>query len=186
MSPIPYSMETIDGFLAKMAKHKGTDYLTKDCTDADQPLSWDVVYDGNASFCNMKKIQVTCGISAAMCLTWWSKKGHVVFSAGKEISNSVKSLEWQRRGTGEKLIVKGPATKKRKDGKGFTSNDLNKVQFMQLLLKVWSLEIPATYFSDSTGKEEKGLSSPQLAMYCSKSKSSKHSNTTLWQCMALS
>ena len=47
-------------------------------------------------------------------------------------------MERKRRGTGDKIIVKGDSTKRPPDWKHFLSNDENKQQFIQILLDVWS------------------------------------------------
>ena len=60
-----------------------------------------------------------------------------MFSTDQYLPDSVKSMERQRRGTGEKLILNGEATKKPPDWKSFLSNDENKAQFIRLMLKMW-------------------------------------------------
>ncbi len=51
--------------------------------------------------------------------------------------NSIKSQERLRRGTSDKIIVAGPATRRPYDFKLFLKNDTNKRQLCQLLLQVW-------------------------------------------------
>ena len=46
--------------------------------------------------------------------------------------------EWLRRGSSEKIILAGPATRKPYDFKMFIANENNKKQLCQLLLRVWS------------------------------------------------
>ena len=46
-------------------------------------------------------------------------------------------MEQQHRGCGEKLVLKGYATKRPTDWKSFLANEKNKVQFIRLLLKSW-------------------------------------------------
>ena len=65
-----------------------------------------------------------------------SGKSNVVFSMDMYKSNSIKSMERQRRGCGEKHLIKGENTKRPE----FLSNDENKQQLMRLILKVWSGE----------------------------------------------
>lgn len=52
--------------------------------------------------------------------------------------NSVKAMEKNRRGVGDKLIVSGGEMKRPKDWKVFLSNDDNKVQLVKVLLDTWS------------------------------------------------
>ncbi len=66
------------------------------------------------------------------------QSGDVVFSTDHYLPDSVKSLERKCRGCGDKLILKGAATKRPSEWKLFLSNDDNKVQFIRLLLKLWS------------------------------------------------
>ena len=47
-------------------------------------------------------------------------------------------MERQRRGTSEKLIIKGENTKRPKDWKAFLANDANKKQLTELLVAEWS------------------------------------------------
>ena len=47
-------------------------------------------------------------------------------------------MERHHHGCGEKLVLKGEATKRPADWKSFLANEDNKVQFIHLLLKSWS------------------------------------------------
>ena len=60
LTPVPYSIGTADGFLAKTDKSKCFSYLTKECEDAPVPSAEStlVVQDGNACFYYMKDIPV--------------------------------------------------------------------------------------------------------------------------------
>ena len=53
-------------------------------------------------------------------------------------SSSVKSLERKRRGSGEKLILKGKKAIKPSDWKSFFTNSENKKQLIELIYNVWS------------------------------------------------
>ena len=68
----------------------------------------------------------------------------VIFSTDMYRKNSVKSLERKRRGCGEKLLLKGRSMKRPADWKSFLSNDDNKQQFTDILMRVW----PDDSFSD--------------------------------------
>lgn len=54
------------------------------------------------------------------------KTSDALFSTDMYEPNSIKGMECQRRGGGEKLIVQGKFTKKPADWKVFLSNDDNK------------------------------------------------------------
>ena len=66
------------------------------------------------------------------------KTGNDIFSTDQYFPNSVKSIERRHSGCGEKLVLKGEATKRPADWKSFLGNDDNKVQFIRLILKCWS------------------------------------------------
>lgn len=65
-------------------------------------------------------------------------KKHFLFSTDSYHPESIKSQERLRRGSSEKIILAGPATRKPYDFKTILANDENKKQFCQLLLRVWS------------------------------------------------
>ena len=49
-----------------------------------------------------------------------------------------KSMERNRRGVGERLLIKGPKMKRPGDWKGFLTNYANKEMLTDVLLSVWS------------------------------------------------
>ena len=53
---------------------------------------------------------------------------------------SLSNPKRDRRGSSDKFIIDGPATRKPSDFSAFLSNDQNKMQLCQLLLKVWGGE----------------------------------------------
>jgi hypothetical protein len=61
------------------------------------------------------------------------------------LPNSIKAIECQRWGSGEKLIVQGEMTKKHADWKQFLTNDENKKQLINIILKVWSSDEFSAY-----------------------------------------
>ena len=123
---------------SKTDTSKPFQYLTKECEDspvrsADSTL---VVYDGNAYFYYLKKIPANFSLICNKIFGMMSTDA--VFSKDMYTPNSVKSMERERRGCSEKLIVKGASTKKPSDWKQFLTNDDNKTQFINLLCKTWS------------------------------------------------
>ncbi|KAL2091605.1 hypothetical protein ACEWY4_013868 [Coilia grayii] len=142
LTTVPFSIATADDYLAKTGKAKAFHYLVKDQPDADiPPLSETLtVYDGNAYFHNMMDIPVTFAeISSKLFDSIApSGSGDIIFSTDQYKPGSIKSLERKRRGCGEKLIIGSGATKRPTDWKLFLTNDDNKVQFIRLLLKLWS------------------------------------------------
>ena len=63
---------------------------------------------------------------------------YVIFSTDMNKENSVKSLERKLRGCGERLLLSGPSMKRPADWKAFLTNNENKQQFTNVLVKVWS------------------------------------------------
>lgn len=61
---------------------------------------------------------------------------------------SIKAMERKRRGTGEKILIKGENTKRPAEWKTFLSNDENKKQLSQMLLDVWSKDNRAPKLKD--------------------------------------
>ncbi|KAK6184936.1 hypothetical protein SNE40_007284 [Patella caerulea] len=142
LTPVPYSLGTADGFLAKTDKSKGRDYLTKDWKDSPLPSDPSeslIIEDGNAIFHCLTEVPGNFGdisqkiLSSALC----HSSPVVVFSTDMYMVDSVKGVERLRRGCGEKLIVSGPKTKRPKDWKSFLANEDNKKQLVRTLLKTW-------------------------------------------------
>ena len=140
LTPVPFSIGTADGFLAKTDKSKSFQYLTKDCEDAPVPApeSTLVVYDGNAYFYYLKEIPANFSKICDKIFGMMSTTADAVFSTDMYSPNSVKSMERERRGCSDKLIIKGSSTKKPPNWKMFLANDENKTQFISLLCTVWS------------------------------------------------
>ncbi len=146
LTPVPYSIGTADGFLAKTNKSKGYQYLTKGVENAVVPDDANKldIEDGNASFYCMREVPATfCQISHRL-LDMVPRDEDVIFSTDMYSEKSVKSMERKRRGCGDKLIIKGPSTKKPADWKRFLSHDENKQQFIQVLSNVWSNDSSAS------------------------------------------
>ena len=137
LTPVPYSMGTADGFLAKS---KSFSHLTKDVEDATLPPTDEtlVIIDGNACFHQLKELPGDFSQICSKVFNMIPKTGDAVFSTDSYEPNSVKAMERLRRGTGTKLILKGEKTKKPADWKSFLCNDENKKQFIELLVRLWS------------------------------------------------
>ena len=140
LTPIPYCIGTADGYLAKGDKSKSFANISKDIVNAN-PVQTNclTVEDGNAIFYQLKPIPDTFKKIAVKVFDTVAR-GDVLFSTDMYTADSVKNLERQRRGCGEKLIVKGESTKKPCDWKDFLSNSINKEQLIQLIHRVWSTD----------------------------------------------
>ena len=64
-------------------------------------------------------------------------KKNFIFSTDSYQPDSIKAQERIRRGCSEKLILQGMSPTKPADFKVFLSNEQNKLQLCQMLLKVW-------------------------------------------------
>ena len=140
LTTIPSCLGTPDGFLNKTNKAIGMKLITKDMEDNTPPASEKtlLVIDGNAIYHSMTEIPDTLKGACEKVYQCIPKTSDVIFSTDMYTKHSVKSLERERRGSGEKLLVKGPAIKRPANWKGFLSNDDNKQQFTDILLQVWS------------------------------------------------
>ena len=139
ITPVPYSMGTADGFLAKTDKSKGLHYLLKDTEDVPLPRDKTmIIQDGNALFHTIQELPGNFKEIAYRIFDAMPKNCDLVFSTDMYKTHSVKRMERERRGCGEKLIIGGPLTKKPINWKLFLMNDHNKTQLSQILSDVWS------------------------------------------------
>ena len=95
LSPVPYSLATADGCLAKTNKAKGFNFITKDCPDAALPPSNETltVYDGNACFYYLKDLPTNFSQICSKVFDIMGKTGDVVFSTDQYYPDSIKSME---------------------------------------------------------------------------------------------
>ena len=96
------------------------------------------IQDGMALLHVLTNLPPTCGDIFLQILDQMVAKKHFLFATDSYHPGSIKAQERLRRGSSEKIIVAGPATRKPYDFKMFLANDENKKQFCQLLLRVWS------------------------------------------------
>lgn len=150
LTPVPYSIATADNFLGKTDKAKGFIYLTKDMEDAALPPhdTTLVVIDGNAVFHCLQQLPSNFREISQKIFDMLPKGTDVIFSTDMYKTDSIKAMERKRRGTGDKIIVKGESTKRPADWKTFLSNDENKKQLSQVLLDVWSKDENAPKFKN--------------------------------------
>ena len=148
LTPVPYSLGTADGFLVKTDKSALFHILTKNIDSSDTPPEDDLltVVDGNAAFHAMVQVPKTFRDICIKVLDMMPKTCDVFFSTDMYKNDSIKAMERQRRGTSDKIILSGEATKRPVDWAAFLSNDDNKSQFIKLLLQVWSSDNQATKF----------------------------------------
>ena len=138
LAPVPHSLGTPDGFFAKTNKAAMLHYLLEDNPE-DVPYPKDAIYiqDGMALLYSLTNLQPTCGGICLQVLDHMASKKNFIFSTDSYHPDSIKAQERLRRGSSEKFIVDGPATRKPTDFKLFLANEQNKMQLCQLLLRVW-------------------------------------------------
>ncbi|KAL7385243.1 hypothetical protein ABVT39_018114 [Epinephelus coioides] len=138
LSPVPHALGSPDGYFAKTNKATILYYLLEDRNDEiSYPKDALFIQDGNALFHMMTKLPPTCGEICMELLDQMIAKHHFVFSTDCYQPDSIKGQERLRRGFTEKYLIDGPHTCKPYDFKAFLSNELNKKQLCNLLLKVW-------------------------------------------------
>ena len=148
LTPVPLSIGTSNGMLLKT--DRGMRYLLENQLSPkklDENLTL-VIEDGNALFyalkdihCNFKEIYLKLfGVVS-------SKTCDMIFSTDMYHPDSVKPMERRRRRSGDKLIIKGASTKKRKCWGEFLSNDENKRQLIKLMLNVRQTDVTASHLT---------------------------------------
>ncbi len=143
LTPVPYSIATADGLLAKTDKAKGIHYLTKDIPSVDLPPTENtlVIQDGNALFHSMKTIPPFFKDISVALFDMLPKKADIIFIY-RYVSRAFnkKNKERQHRGSDEKLLIQGISTKKPADWHLFLMNSENKKQLVRVIYKVWSMD----------------------------------------------
>lgn len=139
LSPVPYSLGTADGFMAKTDKSKGLQFLVTDVDDAQLPFDANtlLIQDGNALFHTLTDVPNNFMLIAHRVFDSIPKGVDVVFSTDMYHEDSVKDMERQQRGSSEKLIIGGPLTKKPPDWRTFLMNGENKSQLVDVINDVW-------------------------------------------------
>lgn len=146
LTPVPFSIGTADGSLAKTDKSKGFKYLTEGLDITAAPATDKTVImieDGNALFHSMKEIPSNFKQISEKLFNMIPKKADAIFSTDMYLEDSVKRMERQRRGSSERLLITGENTKKPADWKTFLKNDDNKKQLVQVMQKSWNSDIYA-------------------------------------------
>ena len=115
LTPIPYSLGTIDGFLNKTNKAKGVEYLTKNIRDTVSLTNKEkmIIIDGNAAYHTLTDLPHTFGEVCQKIFYTLPKGSDITFSTDMYKAHSIKSIERERRGSGDKLILlSGPSMKR--------------------------------------------------------------------------
>ena len=110
LSPVPLSLGTPDGFLAKTDKAKLVHYILKEHSDDMPPPTQDTFYiaDGNALFHMMTKLPRTFEeICIRILKEVTPKRNGIIFSTDAYHPLSIKTQERLRRGTSDTLLLNG-------------------------------------------------------------------------------
>jgi hypothetical protein len=118
LTTVHYSISTADTFVVKTDKVKGFSYLIKGMEDATPPPldATQVVIGGNAVF-HLQQLPSNFREISQKVLEMLSKRTDVFFSTDMYKTDSIKSMERKRNGTGDKIVVKGESTKRPVDWK---------------------------------------------------------------------
>ncbi len=137
----PYAISTTDGYFAKTNKAQCMNAIIKKEDDAELPELADTVLivDGNASF-YMREVPARMAQIAHKILKSLPKCSEIIFSTDSYLPGSIKAAERERRGCGEKLIIKGGQTKRPVDWTGFLSNEENKQQLIHVIGETWKTD----------------------------------------------
>ena len=137
--PVPPSLGTPDGFFSKTNKAAILHYILQDISADNLTYPKDALFiqDGMALLHVLTNLPPTCDEICFQILDQMAAKRHFIFSTDSYHPESIKAQERLRRGTSEKMILSGPATRRPYDFKMFLANDDNKKQLCRLLLSVW-------------------------------------------------
>jgi len=144
LSPVPWSIATADGCLAKTNKAQLLHSLEKqvgtEATKDVQPLlPTDCVgiADSNALIRSMTALPETFGELAKMLFCALPKCGVAHFVTDTFHNDSIKGAERNRRGQSRVHIIGGPATRLPHDFNSFLLEGENKQQLIQFISSHW-------------------------------------------------
>ena len=150
LTPVPHSIGTPDGFLAKTNKATLMHHIVDSIGDVEIPynsLDTFFIEDGNAVIHAQQGLPKTFKATIFKVVDNLSTKPHLVFSTDSYHQNSVKSQERLRRGTSQKILV-NVNTRMPADFHDFLKNPDNKTQLFQVMLQVLSSDEAATKLTD--------------------------------------
>lgn len=141
LTPVPHCLGTPDGFMSKTNKAVAVHHVTRHVSIAAIPpsVAGKTIYieDGNAHFHTLKDIKPTFDLISLQILDRLSNKSDIIFSTDSYRTQSIKSQERLRRGKSERFVVEGFNQRKPADFRMFLQNDENKMQFINMLERVW-------------------------------------------------
>ena len=92
----------------------------------------------------LTNLPLICGEICLQILDQMVAKKHFIFSTDSYHSGSIKAQERLRRGSSDRIILSGPASRNPFDSKIILANDDNKKQLCQLLLREWGDRVAAS------------------------------------------
>ena len=140
ISPVPYSLDTPDGYMTRTDKAKWMNHLLKGVIDAPFPSDAKtlLIQDGKATFCDMTDIPSNFELISYQIFDML-KYINVLFSTDMYHDGSIKDMEREQRGSrsSEKLIIGGQLTQRPADWKDFLMNNENKSKLVHVMNEVW-------------------------------------------------
>ena len=137
--PVLPSLGTPDGFFTKTNKAAILHYLLEDATSDDLFYPQSTLHQrrhGSSPY--TEKLPQTCGEICLQVLDQMVAKKNFLFSTDCYHKDSIKTQERLRRGSSERMLIAGPATRKPYDFKTFLAIGENEKQLCQLMLRMWS------------------------------------------------
>ena len=119
LTPVPFSIGTADGCLAKTDKSKGLKYVTEgieltNITLTDKTLL--VIEDGNALFHSMREIPSNFRQISEKLFNMMPQRADVILSTDMYKEDFIKHMERARRGNGERLLIQGETLRNQLNG----------------------------------------------------------------------
>ena len=142
LGPIPWSLATADGGLAKTEKAKLMHHLEGRITESDRPPLDQCIYvmDGNAVIQAIVHLPETFADLAMQIFSNLPKVSTVHFVTDTYKSESIKQFERASRGSSNVFRLGGPKTKLPRDFKSFLANSDNKRQLIQFIMSEWQTD----------------------------------------------
>ena len=151
LSPVPWSLGTADGCLAKTDKSQLMHVIEQEFKHDViilEPQRSVFVVDGNALIRSLTRLPDTFGEFAHVVFQALPKCSTVHFVTDSYYPQSIKTLERQRRGTCAVHVVGGPTTKMPTDFASFMHEAENKRQLLNFLLTQWQQPPFAPHLQD--------------------------------------
>ena len=139
LSPIPWALSTVDGTPAKTNKAKLLQALEIE-DSINKIYNFDgvnYIIDGNALLHAQVLLPKTFGELAEKIIDQFPRVSRIDFITDSYQKSSIKNFERKNRGSNKPFLLKGRLTKVPRNWGDFMTNEDNKIQLIQFLLKDW-------------------------------------------------